>query len=166
MLTLASKPDLILHPLDEAEEWLHQHDMPHDRPAEDELIADIAGQWCNLALWYRWEEPLGVFVFSCALDVKVSAPQRAKTHELLIAMNQKMWLGHFDLIEEDGTVLFRYSLLLREGEPVAPDMLDNLLEIATTECNRLYPALQSVLWGGKNVADAIEIALFDTCGEA
>ena len=40
------------------------------------------------------------------------------------------------------------------------------LDIALAECNRFYPAFQSVLWGGAEVDHALEIALLETVGEA
>ena len=44
--------------------------------------------------------------------------------------------------------------------------LRDLLDIAIQESERFYPAFQSVVWGGKSPAEALEIALFETIAEA
>ena len=38
-----------------------------------------------------------------------------------------------------------------------PEQLEDLLDIAMTECNRFYPAFQSVLWGGNTVEEALDV---------
>ena len=40
------------------------------------------------------------------------------------------------------------------------------MDTAAIECERFYPALQLVVWGGRSVADAIATAVMDTHGEA
>ena len=60
----------------------------------------------------------------------------------------------------------RRALLLRGGQGVSAEQFEDLLDIAMSECNRFYPAFQSVLWGGSTVEAALDIALLDTVGEA
>ncbi len=37
---------------------------------------------------------------------------------------------------------------------------------AVGECERFYPALQMVIWGGRSVEEAVQAALMETLGEA
>jgi len=157
---------LMPHPLEGVEDLLIRRDLAYDRPIDDEIVAETAGQWNTLKLWYRWEESLGVLVMTCAMESKTPTAQRTRLYPLLAAMNEKLWLGHFDVSSEDGVVMFRYSLMLREGEEASPHLLEALLDVAVTECDRAYPALQAVLWGSKPVEEALSMALFETCGEA
>lgn len=163
--TARVKP-IIIHPLEAIEEVLIRRDLAYDRPIDEEVLAEAPSQWTTLKLWYRWEDSLGVLVFTAAMECKAPKNQHGKIFPLLAAINEKLWLGHFDISSEDGTVMFRHSLLLRDGEEPSAELIDALLDIAITECNRTYPALQSVLWGGMPVNEALDLALFETCGEA
>ncbi len=154
------------NPLDIAEQLVEDREWLFDRPDDAELVAEVTGNWCNYRIWFAWQPDLGALIFSCAYDSKIPEKSRGKIHEMLCAVNEKMWLGHFDIGSEDGMVMFRHALLLRGGHGATPEQLEDLMDIAITECNRFYPAFQSVLWGGNTVAEALDIALLETVGEA
>jgi hypothetical protein len=46
------------------------------------------------------------------------------------------------------------------------EQVEDLVDIALSECERFYPAFQLVLWGGKKPADAMAAAMIDPVGEA
>ena len=80
--------------------------------------------------------------------------------------NEKLWLGHFDLWSEEGLPVFRHAVLFREGIAANAELIEDLVDIAVSECERFYPAFQFVIWGGKDPAEAITAALLETEGEA
>ena len=77
-----------------------------------------------------------------------------------------MWLGHFDVAEEESLLMYRHGVLLPDNVSATVDQCENLIEIALTECDRYYQAFQFVLWGGKSPEEAMATALFETVGEA
>lgn len=156
----------LTNPLDLAEQLIIDRDWLCDRAGDEELVAEVQSSWCNYRIWFTWQQEMGVVIFSCAYDSKIPEKQRAKIYPLLAAVNEKMWIGHFDLGAEDGMIMYRHALLLRGGSRATPEQMEDLLDIALGECNRFYPAFQSVLWGGNTVEEAMEIALLDTVGEA
>ena len=166
MKSLLQKTSATYNPLDLAELVIMDRDWVFDRTADSELVAEVNGAWCNYRIWFTWQEDSGGLTLSCAIDTKFPKQMVFKLHSLLALANEKMWLGHFELCAEDNTVVFRHSLLLREGAGTTAEHLQELLDIATSECERFYPAFQSVVWGGKSASEAIEIALFDTIAEA
>lgn len=166
MTSMLLKNDELYNPLDIAETVIMDRDWVFDRPADGELIAEVNGAWCNYRVWFNWQEDSGGLTLCCALDTKCPRKSAPKIHTLLALVNEKLWLGHFDLSSEDGTVTFRHSLLLREGAGTCADHLRELLDLAIEECDRFFPAFQSVVWGGKSASEAIEIALFETIAEA
>jgi hypothetical protein len=153
------------NPLDLAEQLIQDREWLCDRPVEEELVAEVQSSWCNYRIWFTWQADLGVVIFSCAYDTKIHESKRQKIYPLLARVNEKLWLGHFDLGSEDGMIMFRHALLLRGGA-TSSEQMEDLIDIAITECNRFYPAFQSVLWGGNSCEEALEIALLDTVGEA
>ena len=104
--------------------------------------------------------------FSCAFDMKVPPETRHKLVELLAIANEKLWIGHFGLESDDGVPVFRHSVLLRGSPSASAESLEDMVDIAITECERFFPAFQFVLWGGKAPADALQAAMLDCVGEA
>lgn len=154
------------NPLDLAEQLILDREWICDRPVDEELVAEVQSSWCNYRIWFTWQPELGVLIFSCAYDIKIHEKHRAKLYPLLATVNEKLWLGHFDLSSEDGVIMYRHAQLLRGAQGASQEQLEDLLDIAITECNRFFPAFQSVLWGGNTLEEAMEIALLDTVGEA
>jgi hypothetical protein len=157
---------VLKNPLDLAEQLIMDRDWLFDRPMDDELVAEVQGSWCNFRMWFTWQPELNVVIFSCAYETKIPKKERVKIYPLLASVNEKMFLGHFDIGAEDGLIMFRHAMLLRGGLGATPEQMEDLIDIAMTECNRFYPAFQSVLWGGNTAEEAIAIAMLDTVGEA
>ncbi len=171
MKSLQVKTDKIYNPLDIAELVIMDRDWVFDRPADGELVAEVTGAWCNYSVWFTWQkdsikEDCGGLTLSCSLDNKFQKLSVAKIYPLLAMVNEKLWLGHFGLCTEDNSIVYRHSLLLRDGAGTTAEHLQELLDLAIGECERFYPAFQSVVWGGKTPAEAMEIALFETVAEA
>jgi hypothetical protein len=154
------------NPLDIVEQLISSRDWLFDRPAREELVAEVEGGWCHYRIWFSWQADLGAVMFSCAYETRVPEHQRAKVYPLLARINERLLLGHFDIGEADGLIMFRHALLVRGGQGASPEQLEDLIDIATSECTRFYPAFQSVIWGGNTIDDAIAIAMLDTVGEA
>lgn len=154
------------NPLDLAEQVLLDRDWVYDRPETQELIADFAGSWCNYRFWLNWHEAFGALTFSCIMDTKIPEKQFAKVYPLLAKVNEKLWLGHFDLSAEDRCIVFRYAMPLKGGVTLSLEQIEDLLDIAVAECERFYPAFQSIIWGEKSADSALALALMDTVGEA
>jgi len=167
MTGLRIKPDVMdSNPLDLAELVIMDRDWVFDRPAEGELIAEVNGAMCMYRIWFTWQEDSGGLTLSCAFESKLPKTAMARAHSLLALINEKMWLGHFDISSEDSTVIFRHSLLLSGGAGTTAEHLQELLDYAIEECDRFYPAFQALAWGGKSPAEALQISLFETVAEA
>ena len=154
------------NPIDLVEEIVSANEWTHDRASEEELVVEISGRWCDYRLYFVWQEELCAMHFSCGFDMKVPKGRRAAVYELLALANEKLWLGHFDLSSDDNTPAFRHAVLLRGVGPGSGEQVEDLVDIAVSECERFYPAFQLVLWGGKRAPEAITAAMIDPLGEA
>ena len=63
-------------------------------------------------------------------------------------------------------LLFRHTIPLRGVSGVSVEQLEDMVDTAVGECERLFPALQLVIWGGQKVEEAMAAAMMDTVGEA
>jgi len=133
---------------------------------DDELAVEVAGRWCDYRLFFAWHREAAAIHFSLALDIRVPRAKHREVGSLLAMINEKLWLGHFDLWSEDGLPMFRYAVLLRGTTGPSAEQIEELVNIAISESDRFYPAFQFVIWGGKSAEEAIACAVIDPVGEA
>jgi len=154
------------NPLDVLEELVSANDWAFDRHSEWELLIEVAGRWCGYHMYVVWDRHLNAMVFTCQLDLRVPETRRAAVFELLISVNESLWLGHFDFVADDASTMYRYAIPLRGAPGLSVEQLEDLVDVAMQECERFYPALQLVVWGGRSVAEAVMVARMDTIGQA
>ena len=157
---------LKMNPLDMIEQIVADHEWPFDRQGDDELTVGLGGSFCEYQLWFSWREDIGALHFSCAFDMKVAPNRRRDMHTLIVTLNEKLMIGHFDLWTDEGLLLFRHALLLRGGTGATNEQIEDLVEIALSECERFYPAFQFLIWGGKSVQEALAAAVLECAGRA
>ena len=162
---IAEAEDVVANPLDLVEQIVIANEWPFDRQTDDEMAVEITGKFCDFRLWFAWRPETAALHLSCALDMKVPVGRRGGIYPLLAQLNDRLWLGHFDLWTEESVPLLRHTLLVRGG-PLTPEHVEEVVDIAVTECERAYPAFQFVIWGGKTAEEAITAAMFETVGEA
>lgn len=154
------------NPLDVVEQIVSANDWAFDRHSDYEMAAEAPGKWCDYSLYFSWSHDISALRFTCAFDLKIPENRRLPLYELLARANENLWIGHFDLDSEAGTPLFRHSVLLRGASRVSFESVEDMMDIALTECERFYPAFQFVLWGGKSPREALQAAMLDCQGEA
>jgi hypothetical protein len=154
------------NPLDVLEQIVAANEWDFERANEAEMAVEAPGKWCNYGLFFAWSAEISAMHFSCAVDLKVPANRRDKLFELLALANEKLWIGHFGLDSDDGVPVFRHAVLLRGAPGASAESLEDLVDIAMTECERFFPAFQFVLWGGKSPTEALAAAMLDCVGEA
>ena len=167
MSTLSSfQTETAANPLDVVEQVIRANDWAFDRHNDSEMAAEAPGKWCDYGLYFSWSREISAIHFTCAFDLKVQAGQRTALYELLALANEKLWIGHFGMDADDGMPVFRHSILLRGATIASAESLEDMVDIAITECERFYPAFQFVLCGGKSPADALVASMLECEGEA
>jgi hypothetical protein len=165
-VTIARDHPSTSNPIDIVEELVSANEWAFDRASDEEMVVEVVGRWAGYRMHFVWQRDLSAMYFSCLLDIKVAGQKRAAANELLALINEKMWLGHFEIASEDGGPMFRHTVLLRGHVGASVEQVEDLVDIAVAECERFYPAFQFVLWGGKTAADAVAASMLDTVGEA
>jgi hypothetical protein len=164
--TTIEERSFVSNPLDAVEELVTTNDWPFQRTSEDELLVEIAGRWCDYKLFFVWQEEFEALQFCCRVEAKVPKNRRPDVYALLAAMNERMWIGHFDIVADEEMPMFRHTVLTRGLSAVPPEQIEDVVEAAVVECERFYPAFQMVIWGGKTAEEAIAAAILDPVGEA
>ena len=167
MTALSTETEIVAtNPIDLVEEIVLANEWPHDRSSDEEMVVEISGRWCDYRLLFVWQEEISALHFSCSFYMKVPKARRLPVYELLAVVNEKMWLGHFDVCSDTNLPMFRHAVLLRGAMGASVEQIEDLVDMALTECERFYPAFQFVIWGGKTADEAVISAMIEPVGEA
>lgn len=142
------------------------NDLMFERSGEDEITIITKGAWTDYQLSFTWMKEIEALHLACAFDIKIPAPRRAEVQRLMAAVNEQLWVGHFDIWTQTGTIMYRAALVLPDGLSASTAQCETMLVSAVNACERYYPALQFVVWAGKSAEEAMTAAMFDTVGEA
>jgi hypothetical protein len=163
---LDDEPQAIPHPLDLIERTVEANGWAFERSERDELNLSVAGRWSDHHFSFSWREDLKSLHLSTAFDMRVGeGVRRQNIADLLMYVNAKLWIGHFDLWPQDGTVIFRHAMIFPDAEASA-SQCEALLNLALEACEHYYPAFQFVLWGGKTAEEAVAAAVLECQGQA
>ena len=158
--------NLLSNPIDFVEELIHSKKWTFSRAADNELVADISSKWCQYRLYFAWSEQIGAISFTVTFDLKYPLILMKKTHELLALINEKLWIGHFDITSKNGIPAYRHTLLVNQKNENLYNQLEEILDIAIYECEKYYPAFQLVLFNESEPKEAFNLCTFETIGRA
>ena len=158
--------DSRINPLAVVEDIAADNNWSFERSGEDEVTIVSKGDWTDYQLSFTWMNEIEALHLACAFDMKIPQARRAEVQRLIAAINEQLWIGHFDVWLATGSVMYRQALILPGGMTATPAQCELMLEGALHASERYYPALQFVTWAGKTAAEAMTAAMFDTAGEA
>ncbi|MHA6289335.1 type III secretion system chaperone family protein [Maricaulis sp. CAU 1757] len=153
-------------PLDSVEQAVIAEQYPYEREDGGELHLSTPGAWRDHQIWFSWRPDLDVLHVCGSLDLKVPNNRFREVCELVTRLNEKLWIGHFDVWADDGSIVYRHAVSLPGGEAVSPGQAAAMIAAAREAGERFYPAFHFLVWGGKTVEEAATAAMFETAGEA
>ena len=106
--------DVPFDPLEVVEHVLTAENLPFDRTDDGDLAFALAGDWKDYELWFAWRPEGDCLQLCLALDLRVAKTRRAAAYELVSMINQRTWLGHFEIWPDEGLSLIHIS------EPTRP----------------------------------------------
>jgi hypothetical protein len=155
-----------INPLDVVERVANGNDWSFERIGEDEITILVRGRWSDYQVSFTWMHDIEALHLACAFDLKVPERRRVEVQQLISYINEQLWVGHFDLWQQDGIAMFRHALVLAGVGSASGQQCEALLGTALDACERYFPAFQFVLWAGKSAREALDAAVFETSGEA
>jgi len=154
------------NPVDSIETIAALNDWAFERSGDDEITISVTGGWSAYHVSFSWMADLEAVHLACAFDLKIAEQRRNEVMRLLSLVNEQMWIGHFDLWNEEGLIMFRQALLLSGGAEPNSHQVESLLATSIEACERYYQAFQFVVWAGKSAKDALATVMFETKGHA
>ena len=158
--------ELSFDPLDVVEHVLSAENLEFDRTEDGDLAFALAGDWKDYELWFAWRPEADCLQLCLSLDMKASRQQRGQAYELLSLINQRVWLGHFEVWADEGEVVFRHAMAMPSGDRPSLSQAASMIDAAVEAADRFYPAFDFLIRGGKTPEDAMAACMFETMGEA
>ena len=153
------------NPLDSVEDILANQNWSFSRMAADELMVDITGHLGNYRMIFNWQEEACAMQFTCFIDKMIPAERTDLVALSLARINAMLWLGHFDLPTDTLMPCFRHTTLFRGQMSSGIDHLQELMDIALNECERFFPAFDTLARIEDITEDVLSLAISDVAGE-
>ena len=154
------------NPIDIVEDVIHSRKWNFSRAAEHELVAELASHLCQYRLYFSWSKQIRAINFTVTFDLKFPKTKSTQVYELLSKINEKLWIGHFDVTSKNGIPAFRHTVLEPDENEILYNQLEDLVDIAVYECEKYYPAFQLILFEDSLPQDALNLCVMDTFGKA
>ncbi|MBA83639.1 YbjN domain-containing protein [Thalassobius sp. S69A] len=155
-----------LHPIDLVEHIAEHHEWEFDRIADDQIAMAVEGQWRTYSITLAWSDYDETLRLICSFEMEPPQERLPALYKTLNAVNDKCWAGAFTFWEEQQLMVYRYGLVLAGGQIASPDQVDTLIRAAVLSCERYYPAVQLVVWGEQEPAQALQVAIAEAYGRA
>jgi hypothetical protein len=157
---------IALDPLDVVERVLASENLSFDRTDDGDIAFAINGDWKDFELWFAWRPEADCLQLCLSLDLKTGLAHRVGACALINLINQRVWLGHFEIWADEGELVFRHALSLPDGERPSMAQTASMIDAAMEAADRFYPAFDFLLNGGKSPEEAMAACMFETVGHA
>ncbi|MCE2516783.1 MAG: YbjN domain-containing protein [Alphaproteobacteria bacterium] len=156
----------LANPIELLERFVDVNDWRLHHASPNEISVEVPGKWADYHLTMTWQDQYSALHINAMLDIYIIDQQLDAAREVLSTINQNIWMGHFDLLNDDGSVVFRHNLPLRGTGGATPEQMEDLVDITLGECERAYPALFQIATGVVSAETASATALMETAGSA
>lgn len=154
-------------PLDTVEAVIGQDDRFICQRADDgDVHFSFKCSWGETVGYFSHRHELPALLFTLGFDIQAPASRLAEATRLAALINENLWLGHFDVWSDDGTIIFRHAMPMIGREEISVGEVQAMLAAALDAAERFQPAFHFLILGGMAAEDASRAALFETCGEA
>jgi hypothetical protein len=157
---------IALDPLDVVERVLTAENLTFDRTEDGDLAFTLAGDWKDYELWFAWRPEADCLQLCLSIDRTVAKSLRDAACELTNLVNQRVWVGHFEVWSDDGEIVFRHAMALPEGERPTLAQAASMIDAAMEAADRFYPAFDFLLSAKKTPEEAMAACMFETVGQA
>ncbi|MET0183742.1 MAG: YbjN domain-containing protein [Caulobacterales bacterium] len=156
----------VTDPMDLVESVVASDDRFSVERAEDgDVQFYFKGVWTEAAGYFSYRDELPALLFTLGFDLQATDANILNTMKLAAMINENLWLGHFDVWSDDGSIVFRHSAPMIGREEISPGEVQALLAAALDAADRFYPAFKFVI-EGVSPEKAVEAAMFEVAGEA
>ena len=137
-----------------------------ERSPDGDVHFSFKCAWGETAGYFSFREELPALLFTLGFDLQAPISRRIEATKLAAQINENLWLGHFDVWSDDGTIIFRHAMPMIGRSDISIGEVQAMLAAALDAADRFQPAFHFIILAGMAAEDAARAALFETMGEA
>lgn len=166
-LSLEDEIEDFSDPIDTVEAVIASDDRFSAERAEDgDIHFAFKCSWGETAGYFSYREELPALLFTLGFDIQAPPSRLADAVRLAGHINENLWLGHFDVWSDDGTIIFRHAMPMIGRSEISVGEVQAMLAAALDAADRFQPAFHFLILAGMSADDAAKAALFETAGAA
>ena len=166
-LWLDDGSETVTDPLDTVEVVIAGDERFKCTRAEDgDVHFSIKCPWGEIVGYFSYREELPALLFTLGFDIQAPPSRLIEAVRLAGMINENLWLGHFDVWSDDGSIVFRHAMPMIGRDDISVGEVQAMLAAALDAAERFQPAFHFLILGDMTAEKASQAALFETCGEA
>jgi hypothetical protein len=137
-----------------------------ERAEDGDLHFSFKCAWGETVGYFSHRCELPALLFTLGFDLQAPKSRHREAVRLAGLINENLWLGHFDVWSDDGTIIFRHAMPMIGRDEISIGEIQAMLAAALDAAERFQPAFHFVILGCMAAEEAAQAALFEVCGEA
>ncbi|MGE0740652.1 MAG: YbjN domain-containing protein [Hyphomonadaceae bacterium] len=137
-----------------------------ERAEDGDVHFSFKCSWGESVGYFSYRHELPALLFTMGFDIQAAQSRRTEAVRLAGLINENLWLGHFDVWSDDGTIIFRHAMPMIGRDEISVGEVQAMLAAAMDAAERFQPAFHFLILGGMSADDAAQAALFEVSGEA
>ena len=137
-----------------------------ERAVDGDVHFSFKSSWGETVGYFSFRHELPALLFTLGFELQAPQSRRIEAIRLAGLINENLWLGHFDVWSDDGTIIFRHAMPMIGRDDISIGEVQAMLAAALDAADRFQPAFSFLILGGMSADDAAKAALFEVSGEA
>lgn len=131
--------------------------------AEDKFSVALNNGKFILSVFVKSDDDL--MHFSCDINIHVPGKKRAAILQAIAEVNERMWIGHFDYIARDKSIVFSLTIPFMSSFIMDSAVISSIYRLITEECSRFHGYFSFVI-NEKPSATKLRSFFIETMGKA
>ena len=107
-------------PIEVVERMATDNELPFERAVQDEIALVVSGKLTDYQISFTWMNEIEVLHLACAFEMKVREPRSPEVQQLIVTINEQLWIGHRRLDAERHGHVSPCPVAGRRRRPVRP----------------------------------------------
>jgi hypothetical protein len=137
-----------------------------ERAEDGDIHFSFKCAWGETVGYFSYRDELPALLFTLGFDLQAPKSRRDEAIRLAAQINENLWLGHFDVWSDDGTIIFRHAMPMIGRDDISVGEVQAMLAAALDAAERFQPAFHFLILAGMAADDAANAALFEVVGAA
>tara|TARA_X000000950_G_scaffold272651_1_gene355447 strand:- start:3730 stop:4233 length:504 start_codon:yes stop_codon:yes gene_type:complete len=158
--------NIFMNPIDEIEEIIAAYNLNFFRNDKNEISILFEGLWSIYELKFNWSKNNGLIKINNDLNIKIPKKSLVGIYKLLSLINEQTLLGFFGYSSRRSCLFFRHNVSIKGVKFLATEQIEDFIDSIVQECDKFYPAFQTLIYKNEKPQQSINNAIFETIGEA